>query len=770
MGKMRLLQIECDPYEKIVTYRTMNNGSWEKVTGRTALKSQKFSTGNLQQVIGNDGFFDAVFKAMPSSELMIEFIGTREDYKDLESAAMFYNQSNAAKNQVSCRMSVQRMYTSPSTILKRTEEIYTPLREEMQNSDESELQGALKGYDEASAKKIPLLMIGRYSSGKSTFVNALIGREILPMADGPETAMVYNIDNGTAWSISFSVGKTKIAYELGKTNGLCPPGTPVRLRESLQALTSTKDASEYEIALSDFLRGLNAFCRDEHSAGIVSITLPWNSQLQGDRFQIIDLPGVDSDSFHDHRDLVEKVLKRQSHGLPIFLTTSESIDSEKDTYDQIKKLSDKMDWANMLIVVNKADRSDTEELNKALTGPACIKSLGNRILVVSSILALGSKRQGVFHSKHISRVYGDSKIHFSNPQDDNYFRLYELNHIPQAHIQADQIIARKIEQTVPIDEMEIIAWNSGIRSIERELNDYGNLLVDYLKSKEASASLARAIEILKEVLEQKLEREKEEESALKDKFEERHKQLCNDLKSEKTTIESKANQDCTKSLQILLVQWKEEKLSKLLAEMKEAESRGEGIRNLIERNKYMRVCIADLFISYLQDLLNKMTAQADEIWQGFQEKYEAKSLEMIQKEDSLSEEEKAVFKDAIQKIDPPKPPELNTRSMITWFRSRIKKRVTLEELGSKLETGLSENGTIIEIREGYKASFNDWYETIRMGLAQKAKEWNPELQELEGRRQHAENERKRYEGLMDKAYAGAEELSTMIKAKVVGLT
>ena len=91
------------------------------------------------------------------------------------------------------------------------------------------------------------------------------------MADGAETAMVYHIDNGNSWSLSLAYGKTKVVCELGKTDGPFSPGIPARLRESLQVLSSAKDALEYENALTAFLRELNACCRENHSAGIVNI-------------------------------------------------------------------------------------------------------------------------------------------------------------------------------------------------------------------------------------------------------------------------------------------------------------------------------------------------------------------------------------------------------------------------------------------------------------------------------------------------------------------
>ena len=40
---------------------------------------------------------------------------------------------------------------------------------------------------------IPICVFGNYSAGKSTFINALIGREVLPSGGDPVTAKIYKI-------------------------------------------------------------------------------------------------------------------------------------------------------------------------------------------------------------------------------------------------------------------------------------------------------------------------------------------------------------------------------------------------------------------------------------------------------------------------------------------------------------------------------------------------------------------------------------------------
>lgn len=54
---------------------------------------------------------------------------------------------------------------------------------------------------------IPLCVFGNYSAGKSTFINALIGVELLPSGGDPVTAKIYEIRN------SEFLDQAKISFE-----------------------------------------------------------------------------------------------------------------------------------------------------------------------------------------------------------------------------------------------------------------------------------------------------------------------------------------------------------------------------------------------------------------------------------------------------------------------------------------------------------------------------------------------------------------------------
>mgnify|MGYP003300324087 CR=1 FL=1 len=54
---------------------------------------------------------------------------------------------------------------------------------------------------------VNLCLVGTYSSGKSTFINALIGKRILPESINSETAKMFRIKNAKEPAVSFIIKK-----------------------------------------------------------------------------------------------------------------------------------------------------------------------------------------------------------------------------------------------------------------------------------------------------------------------------------------------------------------------------------------------------------------------------------------------------------------------------------------------------------------------------------------------------------------------------------
>lgn len=77
----------------------------------------------------------------------------------------------------------------------------------IQMSEDFSVKRGLNKVSQALDDVIPLCVFGNYSAGKSTFINALIGVELLPSGGDPVTAKIYEIRNSEFFD------QAKISFE-----------------------------------------------------------------------------------------------------------------------------------------------------------------------------------------------------------------------------------------------------------------------------------------------------------------------------------------------------------------------------------------------------------------------------------------------------------------------------------------------------------------------------------------------------------------------------
>ena len=141
------------------------------------------------------------------------FKGTKVDYDDFIKKVREYNKSVKED-----RFKVTQFIELPSVT-----DIYTAIADfcdetlgtfdnELQNSDIR--KSFVERKTEFEQKKarlnnsdVNLCLVGTYSSGKSTFINALIGKRILPESINSETAKMFRIKNAKEPSVAFVIKK-----------------------------------------------------------------------------------------------------------------------------------------------------------------------------------------------------------------------------------------------------------------------------------------------------------------------------------------------------------------------------------------------------------------------------------------------------------------------------------------------------------------------------------------------------------------------------------
>lgn len=389
--------------------------------------------------------------------------------------------------------------------IKEIFEKVNPIIKSIVKDDESVVKG-LNKVSQALDDVIPICVFGNYSAGKSTFINALIGAEILPSGGDPVTAKIYEIRRSTQpdWAqISFEFHDERIELSVEGSDYRVLKGNPEN--DLLVSIQKEIDESEEKnlytivrIAL-DLINSYEKKDRDEIEIGnVITLDVPYaRTGVLGEStnsFVIFDTPGSNSNSNADHSKVLAEAMDGFSNGIPIWVTQYESIDSEDNASLCDKVLAiEALDKRFTMIVLNKADGSDLEEggfsdehIKEILEYKAVEKMYASGIFFVSSIMGLGGKNNGQFIDKFYRKTFRSQQEMYNDPEDEDYISLYTYNIMPE------QIKQNAIEYSAKNENL--IYANSGLYCIEKEIENFGSKHSAYNKCQMVRAFLSTVID------------------------------------------------------------------------------------------------------------------------------------------------------------------------------------------------------------------------------------------------------------------------------------
>ena len=148
----------------------------------------------LQEWIEPKGRWEGIYKELKNntgdSSIELEFVGTIGDFKDLEYAREKYG---------SCLKKVDLIHKNKDTAveiepyqkLQKLKKLY----EKMLNGPIEEFKDAdiQKNFETAISSEFRIVVVAPMSSGKSTLINAIVGRDLLPALNQATTAVITEI-------------------------------------------------------------------------------------------------------------------------------------------------------------------------------------------------------------------------------------------------------------------------------------------------------------------------------------------------------------------------------------------------------------------------------------------------------------------------------------------------------------------------------------------------------------------------------------------------
>ena len=303
-----------------------------------------------------------------SSEEMVELFRTTIEKSGFDNLSFEQNLSQYVMEDANTVY--QTLFDFGGIVVKDVSEVIDVETEGLGSNVLNVVEECSKMRDELKAVDVIICVTGVYSMGKSTFINSLIGKRILPGSDNRSTAKLCKIVKGDKLQIEFELNdgsQVKITdFSEQGCKIICQNMHPIvtHIQEALSAVLATcVEDYVYSVlhAINDFYNSGN---KKDIIRGMVDVIVPYN--VFGDlKYVIYDTPGTGTSSKRDEQEL-RNIINAPIKPITIILNTSTSIDlMGTSNLMYMIKANENIDYA--MYVINKADQSSVSELAQLRT-------------------------------------------------------------------------------------------------------------------------------------------------------------------------------------------------------------------------------------------------------------------------------------------------------------------------------------------------------------------------------------------------------------------
>lgn len=526
---MTQIKIKSNPYTREISYQTLDGETrnWVDV-------KQSDERSRLRETDSERSFLPFKIKEILSiivkeyyvgrEKVQLLFEGTQDEYVEIASVC----KSDEFKEKIDLMRSNEILENARfiKEDIKQIFETVNPVIKQIILNDEDVIKGINK-VSKALDDVIPLCVFGNYSAGKSTFINALTGVEILPSGSDPVTAKIYEIRNSEfpdRAKISFEFHNERIEIAIdGKEIRVLKGNPETEIVKSIKEEIANDGTYELYAMVRVALEILNNYEKRDREvteiSNVISLSVPFSQNgvigTSKNKFVIFDTPGSNSNSNEDHSKVLAEAMDGFSNGIPLWITQYDAHDT-KDNAELCDKVLaiDSLDKRFTMIIFNKADDADLPEdgfsekqVNEILEYRAIEKMYANGIFFVSSIIGLGGKNNGEFVDRFYGKKFRTQSLTFSDPEDIDYLSLYKYNIMPS------QVKQNALEYSQ--ENENLIYSNSGLYCVEKEIENFASKHSAYNKCQMALAFLNDVIDKTNERIEEKKKTRKE----IRDHFE-----------------------------------------------------------------------------------------------------------------------------------------------------------------------------------------------------------------------------------------------------------
>ena len=608
---MKELMIMYHPVKKEIHFLAKVKGEFLEVPYKICPNLIPYSPEHGEFLLQNQGnkFFNDIYEQFSNEKISLVFKGTQVDYEDFcEKIAEYNKYAGEDRFTISNFIelpSVTEIFSRISDFCDETLNLFdSELKDsEIQQSFQNRKQEFFKKRELMSCSDINICLVGTYSSGKSTFINTLIGRRILPESINSETAKMFRIRNAKNPSIMFNLCSSdntqpnKVTLSWNETKKKF-------VFESERPCETTKRKIQNEInnalvfhlqpheQLYQILKSINELPNavsddaNEYVDGIIDVNYP--SQLDPNlNFTFYDTPGTDSNS-NEHLLVLQKALQQQTNSILIVLyeptkmegtgnsTLYKLIHSSResvDTKDQVH-----IDLTRSLHIINQADtRSLTDlanlknkkvgislkETDKIYNEQAEYIDLATeRLFFVSSKAAYIAKAieanvdtedERLWLANHRNEINNtplmDPLLKKDEDSEVETGMYFKLNKMANADNDTQRLLEDCMEELKKCDEpndnslypiLHRVYVNSGMFAVEKEIVRYGQKYALAVKAKGLYDSISSVVNFIRD-----------DYKAIEAQARLSKEQISQNIKTMKTTMVSDIDKACAEYLEDL---------------------------------------------------------------------------------------------------------------------------------------------------------------------------------------------------------------------------
>lgn len=703
------IRIQSNPYTKQVKYYWKNDGKDETWTDLSENKNSPFARSNIgykefaEATIGHKAYeiLNVINKTYNKGKSGIQIIveGTKDDREELDNVI----KTSFPNSGMSCTLGDMYMLTAKEAMPK-IEEVYSSLGQICSKYSDDEISELIARYLDTVKPEISVCVVGLYSSGKSSFINSLIGKEILPSASDPVTAKIYKINcEDTSWVAFQFDGKL---YRLEFLDDDWKINTSPDADLVNKIVDAVKEESNGEKRLYKALKALNEFAIKEGKerqklienmaseqglevdefldknpikslleekkieeyrlADLIEIGVAFSENtllpIKDFKFVIFDTPGSNSEMHKEHVEILKRSLEDRTNGLPIFVTNPDTLDNTDNApvIKMIDTMGKALDGTNTMIIVNKADEKSKNTLIKKQEKVGDLKVTSwkpSRIYFTSSIISLGEKIENPrceesWIDGEYAYTYHCNYKKFDGSDERSLLELYKYNIVPQN-------IKDEVEERVKkCSRDELILWNTGIRSIECEIAAFGEKFALYNKCAQAEKYLDEAINRLSEKISRTADEIEKSREQIESSIAHEIKELVEKMRTESEAGKSKLDNSFQSDVVGPYVQryldtdrirglmsGSEDEAKKNSFEWKEHGFKP--VRNANNYVEYVKKIVSRKYDEDIEAYTHSVNETSDRFWNDGIEGLKDTLLQVVYGSSNLTEEQKKIARDTV---------------------------------------------------------------------------------------------------------------------------